>query len=202
MTIFDIFEKEHQFIKSTFDGYVKEAIAQGNWNTLYDFCFNKIECNHHKKEEEFLFDKVRNNPKIQAGGPMCTMYFDGHILQPSLPIANALVIEIKGSPSQLDVPTELKVDQENKSPLCIPEEDHFSGQVLLEEIRLLLPQERNTETLNQIRKYFDLYYYIQRRHFDREENCFFRMCAELIPQHTQVELYNQMVAKYSLVSST
>ena len=36
------------------------------------------ELKHHYKEEVLLFNAVYLNPKIQEGGPMCSLFFDFH----------------------------------------------------------------------------------------------------------------------------
>ncbi len=156
---------------------------------LQEPCFKKLlieihevaEQKHHHKEETLLFKKIYLNKHIHEGGPMCTFFYDFHMMErPRQKVEKIIQKELSIEPHQNEILI-------TKCPLVIPIEEHQSGKDLL--IYLI----ENFENLDpQLKKsYFELYKSIQVSHINKEENCLYRMCADLLSPQEADEILEE-----------
>lgn len=189
---------EKSFSSSPIENWANLKI---NWVHLLQFCIDEIETNHHRKEELFLFSAVRDNPKIRAGGPMCTMYFDSYMFFTTIKVAQALALKITGQ-EFLPIWTEdLQLDRNSNSPLTIPGEDHEASRLLLRVAQQILEKEPSLKEHLFLNEILQLYIEIQKNHFQREENCFFPMCKNLLPPTQWQQIGEQMESRYRTLGS-
>lgn len=214
-----IFSQEHQYIlkrlsedalplltisdeKSLSLSSIKELKNLNSaWLNLVNFCQQEIEENHHRKEETFLFSAVRGNPKITAGGPMCTMYFDSHMFFTTIKVAQALALKIT---AQEFLPTwteDLEMDRVSNSPLTIPGEDHEASRILLRAAQKILETDLTLKEHLSLVELLKLYIEIQKQHFQREENCFFPMCKNLLPPQRWQQIGEEIESRYKTLAS-
>lgn len=208
-----LISSEHKTLLKLFDTYLSgcsdlASSDLASWRSLIIWCSENLENNHHRKEEEFIFSAVRADPRIRAGGPLCTLYFDQQMIYSSLKLAQKTVKSVTEQQLEPVWTEDLKSDQISNSPLTIPGEDHEAGRILLRGAEILLEEEEKTPTLNQpasvegaakqaaLRKVFSVYRDIQVSHFQREENCFLKMCKTLLPAERWQEISERMLATY------
>ncbi len=196
-SLLDFFKNEHAALSAIFEREFKLAQGSKNWSTLHSFCKLQFEGNHHEKEEKFIFEAVKDNCKIKSGGPLCTYFFDGHMTNPSLRraieisrIQTGLILEPTWTPL-------MKAIRDKNLPLMIPGEDHEAGRIILRGVEHLLNLEPSKHTHAKIEVLYETYIEIQKTHFDREENCFFRMCSDLIPSQQWDQIYFEMSNHYT-----
>lgn len=66
----NFFKNEHAVLLSRFEKHFILAKSSYNWKSLYSICKSQFEENHHAKEEEFIFDAVKNNRKVAIKIPI------------------------------------------------------------------------------------------------------------------------------------
>ncbi len=195
--LLEFFKKEHAVLSAIFEREFKLAQISKNWSPLLSFCKLQFENNHHEKEEKFIFEAVKNNSKIKSGGPLCTYFFDGHMMNPSLRRAIEVVKNQTGMTQEPSWTSQMRDIRDKNLPLAIPGEDHEAGRIILRGVEPLLHLEPTEHTHAKIETLFKTYIEIQKVHFDREENCFFRMCSDLIPPQKWNQIYFEMSNHYT-----
>jgi hemerythrin-like domain-containing protein len=198
----NFFKNEHSVLLSRFEKHFSLAKSSYNWKSLYSICKSQFEENHHAKEEQFIFDAVRNNSKIKSGGPLCTYFFDFHMTNPSLRRALETTKELTDLNLEPEWSPQMKEIRDLNIPLVIPGEDHEAGRIILRGIENLLSRENSAQTQTKIEGLFKTYIEIQKEHFDREENCFFIMCKQLILPEKWEQIYVKMCSQYPVISDT
>ena len=180
--LIDFFKGEHAALIVLFERHFKLGKETKNWLPLVSVCKRLFEENHHRKEEQFIFEAIKKNSKLRSGGPLCTYFFDSHMNYPSLNRAFELTKKLTGVIFDALWTVQMKEIRELNLPLVIPGEDHESGRIILRAIEFLLFKNSSTQTIDHVKieTLFAAYLEIQKGHFDREENCFFRMCIDLI----------------------
>ncbi len=200
MDLSQLLASEHKAMIAKFDHLFANCHSdRSNWLELIDYCDQSIECNHHRKEEDLLFSAVRDNPKIRSGGPMCSMFFDSHMLFSTLRIAQKISKDILGYEVLPEWSSGLKKDQDANSPLCIPGEDHESGRMLIRVAKLILQNKFETNYQAHLTTLFKSYREIQTNHFIREENCFFKMCRNLISNEEWDQISAKMLTDFEIL---
>jgi hemerythrin-like domain-containing protein len=182
-----------------FDRLYQSCRNLEDWEALRALCADEFEANHHRKEEEFIFSAVRTDPRIRAGGPLCTLYFDHHMIYSALKLAQKTVKEVVGLELKPEWSQDLQEDQTSNSPLTIPGEDHEAGRILVRAAEHLLNQSGGSFNEVGLQKIFSVYRDIQASHFQREENCFMKMCKNLVPPSRWTELAELMSTKYKFL---
>ncbi len=137
------------------------------------------EIQHHEKEEKLLFTAIYENKKIHEGGPRCSLYFDLHIFENT----KAQVEKIIGH--ALTRTAHQSVLLEKQTPLTIPIEEHQSGRELLVHI---LNRLHNNEDFLENKKKLEFYKSIQINHINKEKNCLYHMCAQLLSKESADEI--------------
>jgi hemerythrin-like domain-containing protein len=194
--LISFFKNEHAVLLSRFEKHFSLAKFSYDWGSLYSICKSQFEENHHAKEERFIFDAVKNNSKIKSGGPLCTYFFDFHMTNPSLRRALEATMELTDLNLEPEWSPQMKGIRDLNLPLVIPGEDHEAGRIILRGIENLISRESSAQIQTKIEKLFEIYIEIQKEHFDREENCFFKMCADLIPPEQWNQIYFNMRSDY------
>ncbi|MBK9294767.1 MAG: hypothetical protein IPM57_10065 [Oligoflexia bacterium] len=198
--ILTFFRDEHLALMSLFNKEFLSAKRNYKWQPLLLLCKSLFEENHHEKEEKFIFEAIKNDSRIKAGGPHCTHYFDFYMTNPSLLHATEITTKLTGIKIEPDWSPQMKDILEKNLPLAIPGEDHEAGRIILRGIEHLLTTNGSSETHSKIESLFNAYIEIQKIHFDREENCFFKMCMNLIPPEKWDLLYSEMCSHYLIIS--
>lgn len=192
--LLQFFKNEHKVLTNIFDREFVKAKQSQDWNSLYSMCQDLFENNHHEKEEKFIFEILKTNVKIKSGGPLCTYYFDFHMNNPSLRRALDATKKITGQTLEPNWSQLMNEIIEKNLPLAIPGEDHEAGRIILRGIQFQLSQNStNIPALGTgIESLFNTYFDIQKSHFEREENCFFNMCMNLISPSEWTDIHAQM----------
>ena len=198
----NFFKNEHSVLLSRFEKHFILAKSSYNWKSLYSICKSQFEENHHAKEEEFIFDAVKNNRKVKSGGPLCTYFFDFHMTNPSLRRALETTKDLTDLNLEPEWSPQMKGIRDLNLPLAIPGEDHEAGRIVLRGIENLLLRGPSDQVHAKIESLFKTYIDIQKAHFDREENCFFIMCKQLILPEQWEQIYVNMCSQYSIISDT
>jgi hemerythrin-like domain-containing protein len=181
--LFQVLMEEHKKILSKL-AQIDLSPRRDQWLPLLDEIMQLIEMDHHFKEEKLLFSRIYMNPKINAGGPMCSLFFDFHMSekikeQVECITSTPLMIE----PHQEDI---LKTH----CPLTLPIEEHQAGKDLLKYIIKNMTHLKDKE----ISQYLSLYKQIQFSHIQKEENCLYHLCSNLLTSQEAdeiLELWNQ-----------
>ncbi|MEZ4872659.1 MAG: hypothetical protein R2827_10585 [Bdellovibrionales bacterium] len=198
----NFFKNEHDVLISCFEKHFSIAKSSYNWKSLYSICKSQFEENHHAKEEQFIFDAVRNNSKIKSGGPLCTYFFDFHMTNPSLRRAMESTKKLTDLNLEPEWSLQMKEIRNLNLPLVIPGEDHEAGRIILRGIENLFSRGPSDQIHANIEILFKTYIDIQKEHFDREENCFFIMCKQLISPEKWEQIYVKMCSQYPIISDT
>ena len=128
------------------------------------------ELRHHQREEKILFNFLLDEGQSDGGGPLCMLYMDQYILQPPLERATALT-------GQIPEIEEHQVEVFDRgSAMRIPVNEHRAGKELL---RHLLEKWQTLET-SHVRACLKEYLALQTENIQKEENCFYFMCATLL----------------------
>jgi hemerythrin-like domain-containing protein len=198
MDLETLIASEHRELLACYDKKLALCSGLSSWQEFVLWCAENLENNHHRKEEEFIFSAVRSDPRIRAGGPLCTLYFDQQMIFSSLKLAQKTISQIVGEQLETQWTEDLKADQLANSPLTIPGEDHEAGRILLRGAERLLGNVESHSPLNEeaLRKIFSVYRDIQVSHFQREENCFLKMCKTLLTAEKWQEISKQILASY------
>lgn len=176
--LFQTIRQEHLEINNAFlhletSKNKEDTLSTINWLWEYN------ELTHHKKEELLLFSAIYNNSKINEGGPMCTLFIDSHLSFSPIEKCKKITNKIP------EIEENQKVFYDMNSPLKIPVDEHRSGKQILAHIK------SNWDTLSeaQMNSYIDTYVGIQKKHIEKEENCLFHMCCELLTIKKADEIY-------------
>lgn len=197
INLFESLKFEHRALLSLFEIKFHDAKRYGKWNTLIEFSQSHFEDNHHQKEELYIFEIIKNDPRIKAGGPLCTYYFDAQLAHPPLDTVIKLVKDLTGYSLSPEWSSLMKEIRDRNLPLLIPGEDHESGRILLRAAKLI-HTENKSESINlKLEKIFQLYWEIQQNHFQKEENCFFPMCLSILKAAQWADTYNLMVSQFN-----
>lgn len=165
MDLLDSLNQDHELILQILPLYQKIAsqLDQGgaipkNIPALLDFSAQFILGLHHHLEENFLFQALKDNPKIFQGGPRCGFYMQ-------------LRLE-KGTPSTsrqtLVVPA--------SHPLSIPLEEHETGHFLIEEMKHAL----STGAAQTLGRKIEAYATLIRQHAQKETECLFLISKDAL----------------------
>lgn len=186
----DWISKEHAWIEQKLKQFWLTDDAEKRtlhfWQSLYWFCTKDIEENHHQKEEDFIFKKIADDPRLLMGGPYCTYYFDLFLQNRPAEFADRLVKKWTGKTFQSTPNAFHQMVSTKNLPLAIPLEDHESGRRILKGMGHLNLEIKNNEgkpnetQLEALKNLFLTYWDIQKSHFLREENCFIILCQELV----------------------
>lgn len=196
--LLNFFKSEHLAISTIFDREFDLALQNQDWNSLLAFSKDTVEGNHHEKEEGFIFEAIKNIPSIRSGGPLCTYFFDSHMTNPTLRRAIEITKVQSGISLEPLWSNHMQEIRERNLPLVIPGEDHEAGRIILRGVELLL-NSNNPASFLKIKELFKVYLEIQKLHFDREENCFFKMCMHLIPPERWDQILLEMNRHYKTI---
>lgn len=173
------FRELHRAARETRDPVALEA--------LRILCDDFLTAYHQEREERFLFPRLRGDPRLNAGGPECTLHFDFYLADRPLDRA------VRAGRSA-GIPTDgprwegpAREDQKTNSPLCIPGEDHEAGRVLLRALRAL-PASDDPDLFDRRLKLLETFETIQRTHHRREEGCFFFVCLGILTPAAWAEI--------------
>lgn len=166
--LFKLIISEHTEVKNLMAS--ADIANQDSFRSSLNKIWQLNEVEHHHKEEIFLFNQVYQHPLIHSGGPMCGLFFDFHMFENFKTQVEAITQHpLNQEPHQASM-------IEGGSPIVIPLEEHRAGKDLLND---LIKNFDKFSDENR-RKYFDLYKTIQLSHFQKEEECFFHLCAMLL----------------------
>lgn len=209
MDVIDFLKFEHKILKESF--FIRKARVELAFTNekespqalkaailqFLNQCELDFESNHHAKEEAYLFAAIKDIDAVRSGGPMCAMYFDGHISWPALKTAQVFLKNHTGQLYQPEWST-LELEFIKKGlPITVPCEDHEAGHMLLRGLRDVLNSAK--DVLDNQKCFIDgieLYWKIQERHFAREENCFFKMCQSLLSKEQLKAILFEMEQRY------
>lgn len=150
---------------------------------------NKIEqlaeLEHHTKEEHLLFTHMLNFEVVNSGGPLCMLYLDDYIMNHPIETCKKL------TGTEPNIGDHLKEFFDRGSAMRIPINDHLGGKSIL---KYLIENFENfsTEMRNSL---FHHYQKIQFTHMEKEENCFFYVCANFLTQSSADEIYRKWTHK-------
>ena len=146
---------------------------------------NFAELEHHAKEEHLLFTHLLNFEVVNSGGPLCMLYFDDYMLNHPIETCKKLVgVEPAPEPH-------LHEFFNRGSAMRIPINDHLGGKTIL---RYLIQNFENF-TEEKRKSFFTSYQKIQTFHMEKEENCFFYVCANFLTQSSADEMYKKWITK-------
>lgn len=161
--------QEHRLIEKLID-QVKQTVSKQEKRRILVKIFAINEIQHHHFEERLLFKKAAEKEKIREGGPYCVLYYDQHISNPPIErIEKRINKKITLKAHQIDY-------YKNHSPVCIPIDEHRTGEAIIK--YMILNFEKLTD--NEFENYFNEYTIIQKQHFKKEEGCFFCMISNLL----------------------
>lgn len=199
MKISKLLHQEHEVIIKLFDQYFKTAQSNGKWDELIQLCENTYDKNHHEKEERYLFAVIKDDPRLKLGGPYCTFYFDYHMAAPPLQKAQELIYKITELKLQPQWSPLMEEVAKTKIPLLIPGEDHEAARMLVRAVNYILKDK--PEISAKIPELFKFYRELTESHIEREEQCFLKMCENLIPSSKQERLFSEMKNNYKSITS-
>lgn len=161
------FRDEHAAIKKD----LNLLLDAENWSEFFSRA-RELVPPHEMREEKFLFAALATKIEIRAGGPMCMLYFDLHTSNP--PLARAATIcgqrQIQLGPK--NVPAHLKEFFEENLPVCIPLQDHFALEQILNASVNASPADLSYLAVT--------YFSIMSLHFEKEDQCLLVMCSQII----------------------
>lgn len=194
MDPFVVLKQEHSILLQSLAQGLAKSMTLSEWSSFLQMIEETFENNHHAKEEELIFAAVRPNELIRGGGPMCTFYFDGHICSSSMSMALKEIAKFPDFQAPPPTSSHLPLDQKSGSPLSIPGEDHESGRMLLSLCHFILVKNdlNEDQKISSLKTAMHVYKMIQERHFQREENCFFKMCESLLTAEQIIEIASKM----------
>lgn len=135
-----------------------------------EWLWQNAELIHHYKEETILFEYLAQNYTVQSGGPMCMFFLDYYVAHPPLEKCKT----VTGVIPELEEHQKLVFN--SGSTMRVPMNEHRAGKEILKFTMInwnvldVLERERNLKLYNEI----------QREHLNKEENCFFHLCASLL----------------------
>jgi hemerythrin-like domain-containing protein len=136
---------------------------------------------HHHNEEFYLFSRIYLDPRLLAGGPMCSLYFDVHMSEG----VKEQVERIIGGPLKREAHQEPIL--QTKCPLTIPIEEHQASKSLLDFILKNIDQLE----IGAVMAYLELYKKIQFSHIQKEDNCLFHLCSSLLTSQEADQILEQ-----------
>lgn len=207
-----LIKKEHDLILKYLNLLLKQDFV--DYVRLVSFCSQFIEDNHHLKEEELIFKKVQDHPRLQEGGPLCVLYFDLHMAYS--PVDRAVELSKKLNQAMVfQISPHLKDLYAKKTPLNIPIEEHEAGKFLLslaedilafssggsllENPSAMQGLQLSTEAIDALQQIFKLYTEIQVSHFEKEEGCFLKMVCHITSKEEQDEILANLKSQYLLL---
>jgi hemerythrin-like domain-containing protein len=181
--LFGKIRSEHQKILNALERWSSLATDEEKHLTA-SWLWQFAELKHHEQEEKLLFQKVYDRPKINEGGPLCTLYFDFHMADNPLERAKKLTQQVA------TLEDYQKKFYDCKSPVCVPLDEHRGGKEVL---RYLLTR---WQTLSDDEKKdcMKIYKEIQSQHILKEESCFFHLCVRLLSDEELNELATAWIA--------
>jgi hemerythrin-like domain-containing protein len=153
------------------------------WGALKEFfayCENEIQKQHNLKEELVLFPAMSSKAAIQAGGPLCMLYFDLHMANHPLDRSAAACGKKRTQPGPTNVPAHLRTFFEENTPVCIPTTDHLAAAELTLRANEILSGEQNENALRELKFLADVYVDLMKGHFEKENNCLLPMCHSIL----------------------
>lgn len=166
--LFKAIRADHQQVSAVLDSLaLTESTAL---KEKVDWLWNFNELTHHYKEETLLFSVVAAHPTINEGGPLCTLYFGNHLMDPPLQRCQKITQQ---TPT---IEEHQKIYFRQKSPIIIPISEHRAGKEVLHFIR----SSWNQLEPEKIRQLLATYQEIQTQHFNKEESCFFHICLRAL----------------------
>lgn len=174
---------EHVEIARRLDELNQGAQKHNPWSALKEFftyCENDIEGRHNLKEELFLFRAMSGKAAIQAGGPLCMLYFDMYLANHPLDRSAAACGKKRTHPDPKNVPAHLRTFFEENTPVCIPTTDHLAATELTSRAKEILSGEQNENALRELRFLASVYIDLMKGHFEKENNCLLPMCHSIL----------------------
>lgn len=174
---FELLRNEHRQIED----YLKLLGASDNNKACAEWLWLNAEMLHHSKEEMILFNYMADKKAVNSGGPLCMVFIDNYILYPPLEKCRKItgnIPELEGHQQKIfDLGLTMRV----------PINEHRAGKEIL---RFTLAH-WNELQINDRRANLKTYIDIQRGHIDKEENCFFYLCANLLTAEEADRLFLQ-----------
>lgn len=143
-----------------------------------EWLWQNAELKHHYKEETILFNYLAEKQFVNSGGPLCMFFMDQYVLYPPLEKCKKISGKIP----------ELEEHQKKIFELGL------TMQVPLNELRagkeILRYTLNNWSALLHSERFKNLKVYaeIQSEHLNKEENCFFHLCANILETEQADEL--------------
>jgi hemerythrin-like domain-containing protein len=197
----NLLAKEHGYLLSMLEQLIARALNNvSSWKEVIIFCENYIENNHHQKEEEFIFNAIKNIPQLKGGGPQCTYYFGFQMSNPSIKQAITLVQKTTHQITEPQWTEKMLEFRKSNLPLVIPCEDHEAGRMLLRAAQNLEPNQSSYN--DSIKLLISTYLEIQKIHFEKEERCLFKLCSSLLTQSQWNEIIKEMRIRFPDIGPT
>lgn len=163
---FKLLRNEHRQIEQSL-----ELMLKNDDNKIYaEWLWQNAELTHHFKEETLLFNSLVDNLHVNSGGPLCMLFFDNYILYPPLEECK----KITGKIPELEEHQKKIFDI--GSSMQVPVNEHRAGKEILKFTLNSWSEINLSERMKNLKQYAE----IQREHLNKEENCFFYLCADLL----------------------
>lgn len=167
--LFQLIRSEHEQIRQLIRS-ITNTMTKLEMLNITNKLISYAEEHHHYQEEMVVFKKVEDHPRLSEGGPLCIFFYDHYLASnPIQTIENLynLTIEIKAHQQSF---------YDKKLPLQVPVDEHRAGSAILSYIQ------NNAEAMDSSKIYEALstYSQLQLHHLEKEENCFFHLCAILL----------------------
>lgn len=154
-----------------FKADLKSHLDMKEWALFFDYARTQVSP-FEKKEERILFTAVARKAGIRAGGPHCMLYFDLHLSERPLDRVAQATNQKRFRATPENVSEHLRSIVAENSPLCIPLEDHFAMEAILEAIKSSSEKEYEFLAFT--------YFNILTLHFEKEDRCLLSMCQTLL----------------------
>lgn len=167
--LFTLIMEEHKLVLSLLNKRRWINSKEGLFELIIDI-IQTIELDHHTKEEILIFNKIYEDKKILNGGPQCSLYFDFHM--------NKNIKKTIQDITQKNIvlnSTQEKI-YKNSTPLNIPIDEHAVGKTLL----YFIFENFDSFEYLKINSLLNIYTEIQLNHIQKEEKCFYYMCASIL----------------------
>ena len=176
-SFFELLRQDHKSILDKLATLGEAPVPKESVQWLWDHA----EIMHHEKEEKILFNSLLEIPQVNAGGPLCMIYFDQYIMNSPLERAKA---RTKSMPA-IEEHQQKIFDQ--ASAMRIPVNEHRAGKEILRYLLQKWDALTGSEIADLLREYKD----IQIDNINKEENCFYYMCATLLKPGQADDLHNR-----------
>jgi hypothetical protein len=150
---------------------------------------------HHHAERVFFFDQIRDDPRIQQGGPFCTYFF--YLFMNNRPLEMAeQKLKALGLKGLYLIPADLQPYFSENSPLSIPLEEHLAIQLLVQglhevfaegeegDIPPFFPEAISSAISQALNSLQDLV----RLNFHKEETCLWSLSQQILDASALAEL--------------